>query len=201
MRLLLPVFVLAMGTCAVSQDINHPAVARATSEYFQTRGTKPADSDSGKLYSAELSPSLKSDEAALSGAPVSSALAATTVEPVYRLERPVRQNRVPESHMDHRRAWLLLTATQHSSAIFDAWSTRQALLSGHGYERDVLVRPFANSDAIYPALQVVPIGLDFLSRRMLRSSNSFSRRTWWVPQAIATTGFVWCGTRNLRVAR
>ena len=201
MRLLLPVFVLAIGTCAVSQDINHPAVARATSEDFQTRGTKPADSDSGNLYSADLSPTVKSDKAALSGAPVSTAVAAATVEPMYRLERPVTQNHAPESRMDHRQAWLLLTATQHSSAIFDAWSTREALSSGYGYERDVLVRPFANSAAIYPALQVVPIGLDFLSRRMLRSSNSFSRRTWWVPQAMATTGFVWCGTRNLRIAK
>lgn len=99
-----------------------------------------------------------------------------------------------------KRAWLALAALQHGSAAFDAWSTRQSILSGHGYERDPLIKPFADSAAIYPALQVLPIGLDYLSNRMMRSSNGMVRRLWWVPQTVSTVGFVWSGARNLHVA-
>ncbi|MFL6821741.1 MAG: hypothetical protein ACJ8FA_04160, partial [Xanthobacteraceae bacterium] len=46
----------------------------------------------------------------------------------------------------------------------------------------------------------VPFGLDYLSRRMAKSRHSALRKTWWMPQTIATVGFVWSGVRNLRVA-
>ena len=98
------------------------------------------------------------------------------------------------------RMWWGLTIAQHAAAVFDSWSTRQSIGSGRGYERDPLLRPFADSPAIYPAMQVLPTGLDYLSRRMQRSSNGVFRRMWWVPQTAATVGFVWSGIHNLGVA-
>jgi len=98
------------------------------------------------------------------------------------------------------RLWWGLTVMQHAAATFDAWSTLRSTTSGLGYERDPLLRPFAGSPAIYPAMQVLPTGLDFLSRRMMRSSNSVVRKMWWLPQTAATVGFVWSGVRNIRVA-
>jgi hypothetical protein len=96
--------------------------------------------------------------------------------------------------------WQALVLSQHSAAFFDAWSTRKALTSGNGYERNPLLRPFAQSATIYPATQAVPFALDFLSYRMMRSKHPLLRRTWWLPQAVSIAGSAWCGTRNMRVA-
>jgi hypothetical protein len=93
-----------------------------------------------------------------------------------------------------------LAAIQHGSAAFDAWSTRQSLSSGHAYERDPLLKPFAGSASIYPALQVLPFGIDFLSRRMMRSGSPVVRKLWWMPQTLSAAGFLWSGARNLHVA-
>lgn len=98
------------------------------------------------------------------------------------------------------RIWRGLLVAEHSAAIFDAWTTRDSLGSGNGYERNPLVKPFASSAAIYPALQVAPVGLDFLSHRMMRSRSSLLRKTWWLPQAASITASLWCGSRNIQVA-
>jgi hypothetical protein len=99
-----------------------------------------------------------------------------------------------------QRIWWALTAVQHGAATFDAWSTQQSISSGNGYERNPLLKPFAGSPAIYPVIQVLPVGLDFLSNRMMRSRHGIFRKTWWLPQTLATAGFVWSGAHNLRVA-
>ena len=74
------------------------------------------------------------------------------------------------------------------------------LSSGHGYERNPLMRPFAGNGSMYAVTQVGPTGLDFLSHRMLRSNNPFMRRMWWVPQTACTAGSIWVGVRNVHVA-
>lgn len=98
------------------------------------------------------------------------------------------------------RIWETLLVAQHSAAAFDAWSTRQAITSGNGYERNPLMKPFANSAAIYPALQVAPAGVDFLGRRFMTSRHAFLRRTWWIPQTVSIAASLWCGARNVHVA-
>jgi hypothetical protein len=99
-----------------------------------------------------------------------------------------------------RRVWWGLTVLQHGAATFDAWSTRKSLSSGNGYERNPLLKPFAGSAAIYPMIQVAPLGLDYVSQRMMRSRHGFLRKTWWLPQTLATAGFAWSGVNNLRIA-
>jgi hypothetical protein len=98
----------------------------------------------------------------------------------------------PVRHLS--RAWFVLTATEHSAAGFDAWSTRQAVSQGR-LEADPLMRPFAHSGAIYGAIQVVPLGLDYFARRMQRSSG-WTRHVWWVPQSLATASFLFSGSYN-----
>lgn len=104
---------------------------------------------------------------------------------------------MPETHP--RRAWLLLSIAEHSAATFDAYSTRVAISKG-AQEADPLMQPFAHSPALYGAIQVCPLVLDFAARRMERSQHSFLRRTWWVPQSAATGIFLFSGAHNINVA-
>jgi len=99
---------------------------------------------------------------------------------------PVRQS---------SRVWFVLSAAQHGSAAFDAWSTRSAISQGRA-EADPIMRPFANSAAIYGAIQVVPIGLDYVARRMQRSTG-WTHHVWWLPQSLATATFLFSGSYNV----
>lgn len=99
-----------------------------------------------------------------------------------------------EPPVTHRALWLVLSATEHGSATYDAWSTRRALESGR-VEADPIMRPFAGSPAIYGAIQIIPIGLDYLARRLQRSSG-WTRHVWWVPQSLATATFLFSGSYN-----
>lgn len=94
----------------------------------------------------------------------------------------------------HAKSWFVLGIAEHSSATFDAWSTRRALNTGR-VEADPVMRPFAGSPAIYGAIQVIPLGMDYLARRLQRSSN-WTRHIWWAPQSIATATFLFSGSYN-----
>lgn len=94
-----------------------------------------------------------------------------------------------------RRLWLALSTAEHSAATYDAWSTRRALATGR-IEADPLMRPFAGSVALYPAIQLVPFGLDYLAHRLQRSSG-WTRHIWWVPQSAATVTFLISGSYNV----
>jgi hypothetical protein len=98
-----------------------------------------------------------------------------------------------------RRAWLLLSIAEHSAATFDAYSTRMAVSKGAS-EADPMMQPFAHSPAVYGAIQICPLVLDFAARRMERSQHSFLRHTWWVPQSAATGIFLFSGVHNVNVA-
>lgn len=106
---------------------------------------------------------------------------------------------IPAQRMPSRRSWLLLSLTQHGAAAFDAYSTRRAIANG-ATEADPLVRPFAHSPGIYAAIQVAPVALDILSRRMQRSENRAFRKTWWLPQSTSIAVSLFSGFHNLSVA-
>ena len=95
----------------------------------------------------------------------------------------------------HRRLWLALSTAEHSAAAYDAWSTRRALAAGR-IEADPLMRPFAGSIALYPAIQLVPLGLDYLAHR-LQHSSGWTHRIWWLPQSAATVTFLFSGSYNV----
>ena len=113
---------------------------------------------------------------------------------------PSKQNGIVRAeYPGSRRAWLGLSLIQHGAAAFDAYTTRAAISQG-AVETDPIMRPFAHSASIYAAIQAGPLVLDFVARRMQRSPNSFVRRMWWLPQSVATAGFVYSGVHNLHVA-
>jgi hypothetical protein len=98
-----------------------------------------------------------------------------------------------------RRQWLALALLQHGAAVFDAYSTRQAV--GHGaVEDNPMLRPFAGSAAIYAATQVTPLLLDLAAYHMQRSEYSLLRRFWWMPQTISAGLSIFSGVHNLHVA-
>jgi len=99
------------------------------------------------------------------------------------------------------RRWATLVVAQHAAATFDAWSTRRALSQPGRSEGDPLMRPFANSGAIYGAIQVGPVILDYVGRRMSRSQHNWVRKLWWVPQSAATVGFLFSGVHNVVTTR
>lgn len=120
--------------------------------------------------------------------------AASSLTRVY-LPPPPAFRPPDEAPVAHKKSWILLSAVEHSSAGFDAWSTRYALSNGR-VEADPLMRPFANSAAIYGAIQAIPIGLDYVARRFQRSSG-WTHRIWWAPQAVASATFLFSGSYNV----
>jgi hypothetical protein len=97
------------------------------------------------------------------------------------MERPLPTPR-------QQRLWYTFMAVGHSAAAFDAYSTRRALSGNYGTEGNLLLRPFAHSNAIYAATQVSPAVMDYVGRRMMTSSHPALRKFWWVPQ-VAGAGF------------
>lgn len=125
--------------------------------------------------------------------PLNDSLAENAMSGVYLPQPPFRPEVEPVRQSS--RAWFVLSAAQHGSAAFDAWSTRSAISQGRA-EADPVMRPFANSAAIYGAIQVVPIGLDYVARRMQRSTG-WTRHVWWLPQSLATATFLFSGSYNV----
>jgi hypothetical protein len=99
----------------------------------------------------------------------------------------------------NKKFWYSLAAVNHGAAAFDAWSTRSAVQRG-GQELNPLLKPFANSDAIYATIQVVPFGMDYLGRRMMRSHNPVLRKIWWLPQTASTALSLAAGVHNMGVS-
>lgn len=127
----------------------------------------------------------------------------TAPEPMLTPQPVIKPTSNPEIKGPTRgevRLWKGLAVAEHSAAIFDGWSTRESLTSGNGYETDPLMKPFANSAAIYPMLQIGPFGADYLSHRFMRSNHAFLRRMWWVPQVASISSSMWYGARNVQVA-
>jgi hypothetical protein len=93
--------------------------------------------------------------------------------------------------------WWALSAAMHGAATFDAYSTRRFMLNGTGYELNPILRPIAGSPGIYAAIQVLPVALDFVSRKMMHSASPTLRRFWWMPQSVAATSSFICAAHNM----
>ena len=98
-----------------------------------------------------------------------------------------------------RDIWYGLVAVGHGAAVFDSWTTRRAVSSGYGVEGNPLERPFAHSGAIYATTQVTPLIMDYVGRRMMRSSRTWVRKAWWIPQAANAGLSVGAGLHNYNV--
>jgi len=136
-------------------------------------------------------PSAASEASAISPAP------AGKVATVKNAFLSVIAPRFETRHDQHM--WMALSIAQHTAAGFDAWSTREAISTGQGQEMNPLLKPFAGNSSIYLATQVTPVALDYLARRMMYSSHSWERRTWWLPQVLGTASSLAAGAHNLTV--
>jgi hypothetical protein len=99
-----------------------------------------------------------------------------------------------------RKAWYGLLILAHGTAAFDAWTTRRVIGGGYGVEADPLQRPFAHSGAIYATTQLTPLLMDFVGRRMMRSTHPLLRKAWWVPQTISAGVSLSAGIHNYGIA-
>jgi hypothetical protein len=89
----------------------------------------------------------------------------------------------PRETPRQRKLWYALTITGSGAAAFDAWSTRRAISGGYGQEANPFLKPFANSNALYFAVQASPALMDFIGKRMMTSEHPFLRKVWWLPQS------------------
>ncbi|MFZ0213004.1 MAG: hypothetical protein WBE20_08415 [Candidatus Acidiferrales bacterium] len=149
-----------------------------------------AGPDDGKP-SSQPAPSV----ATTSATAMDSLAAAAPLAGYYLLPPPAFRPKEEPTVITRERSWLILSAVEHGSAGFDAWSTRRAISQGR-IEADPVMRPFANSPAIYGAIQVVPLGLDYVARHM-EHSTGWSRHVWWVPQSLATAAYLFSGSYNV----
>lgn len=106
----------------------------------------------------------------------------------------------PRETRTKRRVWYTLMLAGHGGAAFDAWSTRRAVSQGYGTEANPLLRPFANSGAMYAATQLSPLLMDLLGKRMITSRHRWVRRVWWLPQAAVMGMSIGAGVHNLELA-
>ncbi len=129
----------------------------------------------------------------VAASPASASFVPLPAQPVpFRVETPSPRN---------RKTWYALTAVGHGAATFDAWSTRRVISSSQGRELNPLLRPFADSGALYAAVQVGPTFFDYLGKRMMRSERRWMRKLWWMPQALGAGASVVSGVHNLHVAK
>jgi len=110
-----------------------------------------------------------------------------------------KRRRPEAAGMGVPKMWFVLGAVEHGAATFDAWSTRRNIMEGTTHEADPLLRPFANSNAMYAAVQVAPVLFDLLSRQMLRNSHSWVRKSWWVPQTASAAASILSGAHNVAI--
>jgi hypothetical protein len=112
---------------------------------------------------------------------------------------PITRRRPEAAGIGVPKMWLVLGAMEHGAATFDAWSTRRNVMEGTMHETNPMLRPFANSNAMYAAVQVAPVLFDLLSKHMLHSSRSWERKSWWVPQTASTVASILSGAHNMAI--
>lgn len=139
----------------------------------------------GATYSSSLSSPLPSSLPAGGGEPVM--LVAT------------KKKRPEAVGIGVPKMWFVLGAMEHGAATFDAWSTRRNIMAGTMHETDPIMKPFANSNAMYAAVQVAPVLFDLLSKQMMRNSHSWVRKSWWVPQSASTVASILSGAHNVAI--
>jgi hypothetical protein len=115
------------------------------------------------------------------------------------IQQPKHGHFESPERLPSRRAWFSFAIAEHGAAVFDAYTTNQAVAHG-AVEKDPFMRPFAGSPAIYASTQVGPFLFDFIARRMQRSENGYVRRMWWAPQSISLATSILAGVHNIHVA-
>ncbi len=98
-----------------------------------------------------------------------------------------------------KRIWMGLGIAAHSVATFDAWTTRHAITTVGAQELNPLLKPFAGNASLYAAIQVGPLVVEYVGKKMMYSRHSWVRHMWWVPQSASFASSLFCGVHNLGV--
>ena len=197
-----PLFAVSLVPTVTAADGTRPKPATATS-FASVSDTIETTSGKGHIDPDNVNLSGDSGEKQAAGMTAISLTDRDTTQPLSSVRvpepapvKPVKVYTAERPRMS--RSWLALAMVQHGAATFDAYSTRQAIGRG-AVEDDPLMRPFAHSGAIYAAIQVGPLLLDYVARRMQHSEYRMVRRVWFVPQTASTAGFILSGAHNLNV--
>ena len=183
---------LLLAAAAYGQ-ISGPPHSIATDSSLLSSSRSGEAPDSGAVAASESLALPAAPSAALTANP-SPAMLPVTSTVVARIDQPEAYS------ARNKKIWYSLAFVANSAAVFDAWTTRQVITSGKGVEANPLMKPFAQSSALYPALQIGPLAADYVGLRMMHSHNPVLRRVWWLPQTMTGGLSIACGVHNLGVA-
>jgi hypothetical protein len=97
----------------------------------------------------------------------------------------------------NQRIWRGLAIASSGAATFDAWSTRHAITTQGAQELNPMLKPFAGNASLYAAIQVGPVLMDYVGKKMMYSRHSWVRHMWWAPQTASFVSSLFCGAHNL----
>ena len=182
--LIQPVNSVIASDPAVTENLLPPAAA----------STETADTDT------VASPAAEPSVATLPDAPIP--VAAEPPAPAFMVAKPRKANTVSVGELmaENRRnqlIWRGLVIASSGAATFDAWTTRHAITTAGAQELNPMLKPFAGNASLYAAIQIGPVLMDYVSRRMMYSRHSWVRRMWWAPQAASIASSLFCGAHNL----
>ena len=183
---------------AVLQPVTSSSPASSASF---TEITLPLTPDSSDI---SIQPSPISEDAVLSSAasaPEPDPIGGPTVNAFLRPAKPMTVS-VKQLLAEERRKkqmWIGLGIAEHSAATFDAWTTRRAITTVGAQELNPLLKPFAGNASLYAAIQVGPLVMDYVGKKMMYSRHDWVRRMWWVPQSASFASSLFCGAHNLGV--
>jgi hypothetical protein len=147
---------------------------------------------------AATQPAIESS-AALPEAPMPVAVSAPAPLAFLKPANPMTVS-VAELRAENRRKqmmWRGLVIATSGAATFDAWSTRRAISTYGAQELNPMLRPFAGNASLYAAIQVGPVLMDYVGKKMMYNSHPWVRRMWWVPQSASFVSSIFCGAHNL----
>lgn len=145
-------------------------------------------------------PVVAAEAAALPDAPMP--VMADPAVPALILAKPSKPMKVSVDELiaENRRkqlVWRGLIVASSSAATFDAWSTRHAITTYGAQELNPMLKPFAGNASLYAAIQVGPVLMDYLGRKMMYSRHGWVRRMWWAPQTASIASSLFCGAHNV----
>jgi hypothetical protein len=174
------------------------ATVSASAIMLDTELPLPTVTDSLESAAAEpeADPSAELPDAPLPLAPVN---IAPESAPFIKAANPYTVS-VQDLRAENRRKelmWRGLIVASSGAATLDAWSTRYTITHDGAQEMNPLLKPFAGNGSLYVAIQVAPVALDYVGRKMMYSRHNWMRRMWWAPQSASFVTSLFCGAHNL----
>ncbi len=193
-----PQLATRVSLSAKNVAIDAPAAITVSASSLDAENLTPTETASFDPADPAAQPAIESN-AALPDAPLPMAVTAPAPMAFLRPGTPMTVS-VDELRAENRRKqlmWKGLIIASSGAATFDAWSTRHAITTAGAQELNPLLRPFAGNASLYAAIQVGPVLMDFVGKKMMYSRHPWVRRMWWVPQSASFVSSIFGGAHNL----